>query len=67
MQHTHVKRKENRMNRNMLDDSYADLERYRRLAERERARAIGQGLAWLRRHLLPRFEFGPRQWIERLG
>jgi hypothetical protein len=67
MQHAHVKRKENTMNRKLLDDFYDNPERYRRLAHQERARAMRQGLAWLRSRLVVHFEFGPRHWLERLG
>ncbi|MFY9315611.1 MAG: hypothetical protein WAO95_08635 [Burkholderiales bacterium] len=55
------------MKRTTLDDYYNNPEHYRRLAQRERARAIRQAFAWLGRHIAPRFESGPRQWMERLG
>jgi hypothetical protein len=70
MQHAHVKRKENPMNRFSIDEYYQNPALRERLideARRERSRAIRAGLAWLLRHLAPRFDFGPRQWMERLG
>lgn len=58
------------MNRFIVDEFHNDPALRRRLfaaAHRERSRAIRAGLAWLRRHLAARFDFEPRQWIERLG
>ena len=58
------------MNRYLIDEFYRDPALRRRLfeeAHRERSRTIRAGFAWLRKHLAPRFEFGPRQWMERLG
>jgi hypothetical protein len=75
MQHTHVKRKEYTMNRTQQDDYYDKLEQYRRLAHRERARAMSamfvsmiSGLSRLlgkaMASLKPRH---PARWIARLG
>jgi hypothetical protein len=78
MQHAHVKRKEKQMNRFIMEEFYNDPALGRRLYEatrRDRARAIGAGLAWLFgsvvrlskqvvAHLKPRH---PVHWIERLG
>jgi hypothetical protein len=47
MQHTHVKRKEKTMNRYPMEEYFSDPARYRRLAEREQARAIRASLATL--------------------
>ena len=72
------KRKENRMNRFIMEEFYDSPALGRRLYEAtrlERARAIGAGLAWLFRslvrlsgqamaHLKPR---SPARWIARLG
>ena len=66
----HVKRKESHMNRYVMEEFYQDPALRRRLfdeARRERARALLAGLAWLRKHLLPRFSFGRTHWMERLG
>ena len=74
MQHVHVKRKENHMNRYMLEEFHNDPALRLRLfsdARRERMRAVREGLAvllggltWLVAHLKPR---RPARWIERLG
>jgi hypothetical protein len=78
MQHVHVKRKEKHMNRFIMEEFYNDPALGRRLyeaARRDRALAIGAGLAWLFGHLVrlsrqaiahlkPR---RPVHWIERLG
>lgn len=66
------------MNRNVLEDFYNDPARYRRLAQREQARAIREGFAWLsgrlarqfadlKAHLTRRVHAVPARWIERLG
>ena len=58
------------MNRYVMEEFYQDPALRRRLfgeARRERARAIREGLDWLRKQLLPRFSFGRPHWIERLG
>jgi hypothetical protein len=48
MQHTHVKRKEKTMNRYRMEEFLNDPARYRRLAEREQARAMRAAFAALR-------------------
>jgi hypothetical protein len=78
MQHAHVKRKEYTMNRYMLEEFHNDPALYRRLAEREQARAIraafaalpgaltrlfGNLKARLAGHSRPR----PAHWAARLG
>jgi len=58
------------MNRYVMEEFYQDPALRRRLfedARRERGRALRAGLAWLRRHLTPRFSFGRAHWLERLG
>lgn len=58
------------MKRDVIDEFYSDPALRRRLfeaAHRERSRALRAGLAWLGRRLVPHFEFGPRQWMQRLG
>jgi len=66
------------MNCNVLEDYYNDPTRYRRLAQRERARAIREGLAalrgglvrlfaTLRSHFVARIHVRPARWIARLG
>jgi hypothetical protein len=72
MHHAHVKRKEQTMNRYTLEDFYNDPARYRRLAQREQARAFRDGLrllqAWVKdQHLSPRPQLRGTRWIERLG
>jgi len=74
MHHAHVKRKENPMNRYMLEEFHNDPALYRRLAEREQARVIGEAVAWLFAAIgrgftqaVARLRPGPTQWIERLG
>lgn len=74
MHYTHVKYKEQSMNRNILDEFYSDPVFYSRVvanAHRERSRAIAAGFAWLvsyanarlTRHIGPH----PARWIARLG
>jgi hypothetical protein len=78
MQHAHVKRKEQPMNRYMLEEFHNDPALRRRLfgeARRERTRAVREGLAhalgglaWL--HARVKALFIPRhpgRWIARLG
>jgi hypothetical protein len=78
MQHAHVKRKEHTMNRYMLEEFHNDPALYRRLAEREQARAIRAafaalpgGLARLFGYLKARFaahrRLRPAHWAARLG
>lgn len=74
MQHVHVKRKEQTMNRYVMEEFYRDpalLDRLMLKAHRERARAMGDGLAWLlgraKTLLSPRLHVRPGQWLERLG
>jgi hypothetical protein len=77
MHHAHVKRKETQMNRYSMEEFHnnpALLQRLLGEAHRERARAIGgaigkgfAALARLPRRLLPRFNFRPNHWMERLG
>jgi hypothetical protein len=78
MQHAHVKRKEKHMNRFIMEEFYNDPALGRRLYEetrRERARAVGAGLAWLfgalrslAAHVVARLKpRRPVHWIERLG
>ena len=78
MQHVHVKRKEKHMNRFIMEEFYNDPALGRRLYEatrRDRARAIGAGLAWLVDSVVRLFKqvvahLKPRRtahWIERLG
>lgn len=58
------------MNRYVMEEFYSDPALRRRLfeeAHRERSRAIRAGWAWLRKQLLPRFDFRPGHWMERLG
>ena len=58
------------MNRYIVDEFYRNPALLRRLsgeARRDRNRAIRASLGWLRRHLVPRFDFRPTQWMERLG
>ena len=57
------------MNRYVMEEFYNDPALRRRLfaaAHKERTRAVLAGLVWLRRRLLPRFDFHPG-WMERLG
>jgi len=78
MQHAHVKRKEHTMNRHMLEEFHNDPALYRRLAEREQARAVRAAFAGLpgalarlfgtlktrlAAHSRPR----PAHWAARLG
>lgn len=77
MHHAHVKYKEHRMNRYLLDELYGDPRfsyRLEQAAHRERARAIRAGAYWLngliaqaraRLASLARPGFG--RWVERLG
>jgi hypothetical protein len=74
MQYVHVKRKETRMNRYLMEEFYRTpglRERLDRAAHRERARALHDGLVWLWSHtktlLAPRLHARPSRWIERLG
>jgi hypothetical protein len=78
MHHAHVKRKEKTMNRYPMEEYFNDPARYRRLAEREQARAIraafaalSGGLARLFGHLKTRLAAHPRprpaHWAARLG
>jgi hypothetical protein len=77
MHHAHVKRKENQMNRYTMEEFHSNpvlLQRLLDQAHRERARAIGAAfskgfaaLARLARRLVPRFNFRPNHWMERLG
>jgi len=70
MQHVHVKRKENPMNRFMLEEFHSDPALRHRLfgeARRERSRTIRAAFAWLLHHLAPRTHFRPSRWMERLG
>jgi hypothetical protein len=78
MQHAHVKRKEKTMNRYPMQEYFNDPARYRRLAEREQARAIRAafaalpgGLARLFGHLKTRLAAhlrpSPAHWAARLG
>jgi hypothetical protein len=70
MHHAHVKRKETTMNRFIIDEYYRDPGlrlRLSAMARRERNRAIRAGFAWLRRRLVPHFDFHPSHWMERLG
>jgi len=64
------------MNRYMHEEYYNNPELFRRLAHRERARAIGEAMVWLsgrfvamlgniKARLRPRAR--PAQWIARLG
>jgi len=66
------------MNRNVLEDFYNDPARYRRLAQREQARAIREGLAallggllrlfaTLKLHFMARIHAHPARWVTRLG
>ena len=58
------------MNRYVMEEFYQDPALRRRLfseARRERSKAVQAGLAWLRQHLVPRFNFGRSHWLERLG
>lgn len=58
------------MNRITLNEFHRDPALTRRIAaraHRERNRAIRAGFAWLGRHLVPRFDFHPDHWLERLG
>ena len=58
------------MNRYVIDEFYRDPALRRRLfaeAHRERRRALRAGLPWLGRRLIPRFDFGPSHWLQRLG
>ena len=72
MQHTHVKRKENHMNRYILEEFHNDPALRRRLfsnARRERNRSLRAGLKslrhWLVAHLSPKFDLS--HWLARLG
>jgi hypothetical protein len=77
MQHAHVKRKENPMNRFSHEELYNIPDLHQRLdaaARRARAQAIHAGLVnaaaalrRLARRLAPRFDFHPSHWMERLG
>jgi hypothetical protein len=74
MHYAHVKRKENHMNRYILEEFHSDPALRRRLfgeARHERTRAVRAGLAWLLRQakarLRPLFHLRPSRWIERLG
>jgi hypothetical protein len=74
MQHVHVKRKENPMNRYIKEEYYRIPDLRSRLdlaARRERARFIGAGFTWLlnyaKAHLTPRIPARTPRWIERLG
>ena len=71
MQHVHVKRKENHMNRYMLEEFHNDPALRRRLfgeAHRERNRAVREGFAWLAAKAAAVFRpRHPARWIERLG
>jgi hypothetical protein len=78
MQHAHVKRKENHMNRYIQEEFHSNPALLRRLmgeAHLERSRAIGAGLIWLLGRpkalfawiLAPRARIRPARWIERLG
>jgi hypothetical protein len=77
MHDTHVKRKENQMNRYVMEEFHSNpalLERLIKQAHRERAHSIGAGLTSglatlkrLGRRLLPRFDFRRSHWMERLG
>jgi hypothetical protein len=74
MQHTHVKRKENPMNRYVLEEFYRIPELRGRLyhaARRHRARALRDAAVWLWRHakalVAPRAHARPARWIARLG
>ena len=65
------------MNRFIIDEFYRDPALRSRLfaeAHRESSRTIRAGLrqglaalVGLGKRLIPRFEFGPRQWMQRLG
>jgi hypothetical protein len=69
MHHAHVKRKEIQMNRYVMEEFYGNPALRRRLfetARRERARSVLAGLAWLRRHLVPRVDLRAG-WMERIG
>jgi len=62
------------MNRYMLEEFHNDPALYRRLAEREQARMIGEAAAWLFAAIgrgfaqaVARLKPGPTRWIERLG
>jgi hypothetical protein len=72
MQHAHVKRKENHMNRYILEEFHNDPALRRRLfsnARRERNRSLRAGLkslrGWLAAHLSPRQDLS--RWLTRLG
>jgi hypothetical protein len=70
MHYAHVKRKEQTMNRYIIEEFYNDPALRRRLfeeAHRERSRSIKAGWAWLRKELRQRFDFRPGHWMERLG
>jgi len=78
MQHAHVKRKENSMNRHMMEEFHNDPALYRRLAEREQARAIHAAFAalpgalarlfgYLKARLAAHSRPRPARWVERLG
>ena len=66
------------MNRYMHEEYYSNPELFRRLAHRERARAIGDAIAWLfgrigrlfgnvKARLTARSRHRPSDWIARLG
>ena len=62
------------MNRYVMEEFYNDPGLRRRLfekAHRERASAVRAGFAWLKKqakaHLVPHFNFGRSNWLERLG
>ena len=58
------------MNRYIMEEFHNDPALRLRLfgeARRERARAVAKGLAWLGKHLIPRFHLRPSRWIARLG
>ncbi len=71
MHYAHVNYKEQTMNRYMLEEFHKAPALYRRLAEREQARAVGEAFAWLLGYVKARFAPGsglrPGRWIERLG
>jgi hypothetical protein len=74
MHHAHVKRKENLMNRYVLEEFYRMPglhDRLMRDARRERARALHDATVWLWSRAKAAFTAiarpRPARWIERLG